>query len=212
MSKSSNRILSLLVIALLAACQTTPPPEPEPAPVSIKQGVEAEAIETVTEAEPVDLDQVLYEQALQVLKEGDAEAALIVLERLSVDAPDKPYLFTNLGLAYFRLERSDEAEIAFVEAIERDAGDAVAYNHLGILQRRKGEFQAALDQYRRALEIDAEYAGAHLNLGILFDLYLQDLEMALQHYQVYRSLNADDNPQLDGWIVDIERRLKTAAS
>ena len=206
MSTYLRELILLTLLALLAACGGKPQPEPEPVVV------EAEAAEAVVEPEPVDIHQERYEQALELLRQADTETALVMLEQLRVDAPEKPRLFTNLGLAYFSLDRSEAAEAAFNEAINRDATDAVAHNHLGILKRREGHFEAALERYQRAIQIDARYASAHLNLGILFDLYLQDLEMALQHYQVYRSLNADDNPQLDGWIVDIQRRLKTATS
>ena len=210
MLKSSSRGLAVLAIALIAACQSVPPPAPTAAPATAP--APAPVVETVIQPEAIDLDQQLYEQALQALKNGDAETALIALEQLARDAPEKPYLYTNLGLAYFKQGQAQAAEVAFMEAISRNPDDAVAHNHLGILQRRKGQFQEALRQYQRAIEIDAGYATAHLNLGILFDLYLQDLDMALQHYQNYRALNNGDNEQVDGWIVDIERRLKTAES
>ena len=210
MLKSSSRLLALSLVALLAACQSVPQPAPEIEPANTTEP--AAQIEPTAAPEPVDLDQQLYQQALLALKNGDTEIALDALTQLSKSAPDKPYLFTNLGLAHFKLQQGEDAELAFTEAIARDANDAVAHNHLGILQRRKGQFQEALQQYQRAIEIDANYATAHLNIGILFDLYLQDLDRALQHYQNYQSLSNGDDKQVDGWIIDIERRLKTAAS
>jgi tetratricopeptide (TPR) repeat protein len=209
MLKSSSRSLAILAVALVAACQSVPPPAPAPAPTSAPAPAAEAALQ---QQEIMDLDQEFYVQALRDLKDGDTETALIALEQLRKDAPEKPYLYTNLGLAYFKLDQAQAAEIAFTEAISRNPDDAVAHNHLGILQRRKGQFQEALREYQRAIEIDSGYATAYLNLGILFDLYLQDLEKALQNYQNYRALNSGDNEQVDGWIVDIERRLKTAES
>ncbi|MCP4765975.1 MAG: tetratricopeptide repeat protein [Gammaproteobacteria bacterium] len=218
MSKSSSPIILLLTM-LLAACQSVPEPvieaqQPEVAttavidsPPSAQSEPEAEV-----EAEPIDPNQHTYEEAIAALKDGDTEGALVLLMRLSGEAPDKPRLFTNLGLAYFSLQQADLAEQAFQQAVTRDPDDAVAYNHLGILQRLNGRFQEALVQYQRAIEIDDSYAPAYLNLGILFDLYLQDLEKALQQYQKYQLLSSEDNPQVGGWIVDIERRLKKADS
>jgi tetratricopeptide (TPR) repeat protein len=213
MSKSSSQIIALLAVALLVACQGGPQPEPQPEPVvasTPQPGPAAAETPPAAEPKPVDLDQQHYERALAALKSGDTEQALALLTQLSQDAPDKPYLFTNLGIAYFRLQRLEPAEKAFTQAIARNPDDAVAHNHLGILQRRKGQFQDALMQYQRAIEIDSNYARAHLNLGILFDLYLQDLEKALQQYQKYRSLSDEENEQVDGWIVDIQRRLNKA--
>jgi tetratricopeptide (TPR) repeat protein len=182
-------------------------PATEAAAVEVAPGSETTVEETTPEA--VDFYQQFYTEAVTSLKNGDTEQALELLIQVSTDAPDKPYVFTNLGLAYFKLEKLELAEEAFQEAIIRSNKDAVAYNHLGILQRYKGQFEEARNQYQRALRIDSGYALAHLNLGILFDLYLQDLKLALQHYQQYQALTDKEDSQVAGWIVDIQRRLKS---
>ena len=221
MSKYSSQVIALLLAALLSACQSVSEPAAEV--ISTPEAVvETASIDKATtsadepitelEPEPLDLAQLDYERALAALKNDAAEQALPLLTRLSLDAPDKPRLFTNLGLAHFRLQQAELAEQAFQQAIARNPDDAVAHNHLGILQRRQGRFDDALLEYQRAIEIDSKYARAYLNLGILFDLYLQDLEKALQQYRRYLDLTSEENAQVAGWIVDIERRLKSTAT
>jgi len=200
----------MLTLLLLAACQSGPKTVPEPAPAVEPAPVsEASATEPVPEVEPVDFYQQFYIEAVDSLKRGDTEQAIELLMQVSTDAPDKPYVFTNLGLAYFKLKKMDLAEQAFQEAISRSKKDAVAYNHLGILLRYKGQFEEARKRYQRAIAIDSNYAYAHLNLGILFDIYLQDLKMALQQYEKYQALIGEEDKQVAGWIADIQRRLKT---
>ena len=237
MSKLSNKLFLLMLFASLAACQSVPEtgPQPEPTvqaepvtepetplaepetplaepetPVAEPGTAAADQPEPAPAPEPVDFNQQFYDQAIDLLKSGKTELALELLKQVSSDAPDKPYIFTNLGLAYFKLEKSDLAEKAFSEAIERDDDDAVAHNHVGILLRQKGEFEAARQHYQKAIDADSSYALAYLNLGILFDIYLQDLQKALQHYQKYQSLAAEENARVSGWIIDIERRLKSS--
>jgi len=219
MSIFNSRTILILTMLLLAACQSGPETAQDPAPtvesvpvteaaaVEAAPGSEASAEEAAPE--PIDFYQQFYTEAVASLKNGDTEQALELLMQVSTDAPDKPYIFTNLGLAYFKLEKLDLAEEAFQEAIIRSNKDAVAYTHLGILQRYKGQFEEARNQYQRAIRIDSDYALAHLNLGILFDLYLQDLKLALQHYQRYQALIDKEDSQVAGWIVDIQRRLKS---
>ena len=215
MSIFNSRAILILTLLLLAACQsapkTAPEPEPvvEPAPVS-----EASTTEPAPEPEPepVDFYQQFYTEAVASLKLGDTERALELLLQVSTDAPDKPYVFTNLGLAYFKLQKMDLAEQAFQEAISRNNRDAVAYNHLGILLRYQGQFEEARKRYQRAIAIDSDYAYAHLNLGILFDIYLQDLKLALQQYQKYQTLIGEEDKQVAGWITDIQRRLKKSTT
>jgi tetratricopeptide (TPR) repeat protein len=199
----------MLTLLLLAACQSAPKTTPDPAPVVESASTsDASSTESEPEPEPVDFYQQFYTEAVASLKTGDTEQALELLLQVSTDAPDKPYVFTNLGLAYFKLQKMDLAEKAFQEAISRNNRDAVAYNHLGILLRYQGQFEEARKRYQRAIAIDSDYAYAHLNLGILFDIYLQDLKLALKQYQKYQALIGEEDKQVAGWITDIQRRLK----
>ena len=206
MSKFSKVLIPMLALLAMTACQS--PPEPAPAPEPIVD--EAAVAAPEPEPEPVDFNQQFYAEAIAALKSGDTELAIELLKQVSFDAPGKPFVFTNLGLAYLKQKQHDLAEQAFRQAIERNSRDAVAHNHLGILQRRKGQFDAARKRYQRAIEIDSGYARAHLNLGILFDIYLQDLGKALQQYHKYQALTSGEDNQVAGWIVDIERRLKSS--
>ena len=209
MLKFNNITTVLLAALLLGACQSGPDKETLPKP---EVAVAPATDETATETEVVDFYQQFYEDAVATLKSGKTAQALELLVQVSNDAPDKPYVFTNLGLAYFKLQELDLAEQAFKQAIARDNKDAVAHNHLGVLQRQRGEFNEARDRYQRAIAIDSGYASAHLNLGILFDIYLQDLEQALRHYQKYQSLVSQQDTQVANWIVDIQRRLKSGTT
>ena len=50
--------------------------------------------------------------------------------------------------------------------------NAVAGNELGIVERKLGKFAEAEAAYQRAIAAEPNYAPAHLNLGVLYDLYL----------------------------------------
>jgi lipoprotein NlpI len=60
------------------------------------------------------------------------------------------------------------------------------------------------------LDIDPNYAYAHLNYGILLDLYLGELENALAHYQKFQQLTPEEDKEVTKWIVDLERRIERA--
>ena len=201
-----SRAAVIGVTLALAACASAPGPAPAPAVES------AEAAEAAARAAAAEAAQRRYAKAIATLKAGKTGRAIELLAEVGASAPDLPFVHTNLGLAYFRLERFDEAGQAFTAALAQNPRDAVAHNHLGILERRNGRFDAALERYRSAIAIDRGYARAHLNLGILFDIYLQDLDKALAQYRKYQSLVPEPNEQVAGWILDIERRLKSGAA
>ncbi len=192
MLKFNNSIILLLMALALGACSSAPKNQPD--------GNEDQSSLAKTGA---------YAEAISALKNNETALAAKILQQLSVDTPEQPYVFTNLGLAYLRLKNNESAEQAFRQAIEQNKLDAVAHNHLGILQRQQGKFDDALERYQRAIDIDGGYARAHLNLGILFDIYLQDLDKALEQYQRYQSLTKPEDTQVSAWIVDIERRLNS---
>jgi tetratricopeptide (TPR) repeat protein len=82
-----------------------------------------------------------------------------------------------------------------------------ARNELGVLLRRRGEFAAAEAHYLACLEHQPDFQPAHLNLGILYELYLGRLEEALAAYRRYQALAAQPDRKVGVWVVDLERRL-----
>lgn len=190
----------------IAACASTPKPEPEilPEPTQQQQSTDVESA--------VNYDQQDYEAALSALKSDETNYAIELLEQVSSKAPDLEYVFTNLGLAYFKNKNYIKAEQSLQKAISINSRDAIALNHLGIIKRMQGHFKGAKQTYQRAIAIDDDYAQAYLNLGILYDIYLQDLGQALDHYQKYQALTNNENKTVTEWIVDIRRRIKTVQS
>ena len=58
----------------------------------------------------------------------------------------------------------------------------------------------------KAVTARPDYALAHYNLGVLNELYLQRLDVALQHFEIYQSLVSEDK-QVEKWIADLKRRV-----
>jgi len=85
-------------------------------------------------------------------------------------------------------------------------GSAVADSEAGILNRRLGKFADAESNYQRAIVADPHYAPAHLNLGILYELYLLQPQKALEQFELYLGI-AGDNKQVSGWVTELRKRL-----
>jgi tetratricopeptide (TPR) repeat protein len=70
-------------------------------------------------------------------------------------------------------------------------GNSVAHNSLGAYYSRQGELEAAITQYKQALEIKPDYAEALNNLGVAF--FTQgDLEDAVEQYRKALETLPDD--------------------
>ena len=149
-----------------------------------------------------------YQSAVTAAKQGDIDQAITRLNSIIKTSPVFSPAYTNLGLQYLKNKQLKEAETTFKKAIELNSSDAVAYNHIAIIMRHRGDFSDALKMYRLAIESDPEYANAHLNLGILQDMYMHELPDALQQYMRYQELTNDKDKLVAKWIIDIERRIK----
>lgn len=162
---------------------------------------------------PADGEQALiYQQAEKSLAAGETDLAIEQFEQLLKTSPSDSstirQVHTKLGLLYLAKNDSKSAKQAFFNAVEQDKNDAVAYNHLAVIQRQEGSFQQALENYKNAIRIDPDYAKAHLNLGILYDIYLQDFPKALEQYEKYQQLTNNDNETVEKWIADIKTRIQ----
>ena len=138
-----------------------------------------------------------------LLLAADSQAAL---ERIAQQEPRLAGPHVNLGILHIRAGRWEKAEAALRKAIELNPANAPAWAHLGIVLRHQGKFDEALTAYQKALSIREDYALAHLNIGILYDIYFQKLDEALEHYRRYQALTGESDTQVAKWIVDLERR------
>ena len=199
----SNFVKIAFLAFFISACQTVPKQE-----VSQVQSEVAIDPILIPEAEVIDINQQTYEAGIVALKNSEVDFAIELLIQATTSAPELEFAFTNLGLAYFKLEDFKKSELAFQKAINANIYDSVAYNHIGIIKRMQGDFVNAKASYEKAVSINRDYADAYLNLGILYDIYLQDLNAALKQYEQYQSLTNSENKSVKGWITDIQRQLK----
>ena len=148
-----------------------------------------------------------YVDGLKAAQKGQSKQAIKLFRQSTEDYPNFAPAFTNLGLQQLKLKDREAAEVSLKKSIEMSPDNSVSYQHLGVIARLNGDFDLALTMYKKALELNSDYAIAHLNLGILLDLYLYDLEPALEHYEKYQVLLEKKDAVVSKWIVDIKRRI-----
>jgi len=200
----------IMLISSLIACQSTPPVAPVP---DVEQQPATEVTEqkdTTQQAE--DPQKLLHQQAIQSAKKGDLDVAIQQFNQVIAQNPTAKHAYSNLGLLYLHKNNIKSAKEAFLTAIEQDKTDSIAYNHLAIIERQQGEFKKALFHYYKAINADPDYANAHLNLGILLDIYMQEFPKALEQYEIFQQLTDGSNKQVEKWILDIKRRIESSKS
>jgi tetratricopeptide (TPR) repeat protein len=148
-----------------------------------------------------------FEQAVTAMQAERFRDAEILLLEITADQPELAGPWINLGQVYIELGQQEEARMAFQQAIRANPRNCDAYNELGVLSRRYGDFVSAEEHYRTCIELVPEFKDAYLNLGILYELYLGKLPEALEYYRTYQSLLEEPDRRVQGWVMDLERRL-----
>ena len=207
----TRRIARLAIVMAsisLAGCAAfTLVPEEASAPVPTPVKAEPPVGKPVQTEPPVNAEsRQMYQQALTALgaaRYPEAERALLAVIRRE---PELAGPRANLGILYARTGHPAQAFESLQQAIRLNPDRAVYYNELGMVSRREGRFDEARSYYAKALALDPNYAYAHLNIGILYDLYLQDTAKAMQHYQRYRELMPSEAGTVTKWIADLQQR------
>lgn len=187
---------------------------PQPVVEQVAEPAEEEVATSYEIREEVKLGAELqreFSRALQHLQAEDYAQGIALLLPLSehpqAQANTAPHI--NLAIAYRRVEKLEQAEESLQKALAINPDHPVANNEYGMLLRRTGRFQEARSVYEQIISKYPEFLPARKNLGILCDLFIGDLQCALEHYTIYsEAFPADDTVVV--WIADLENRLRAA--
>ncbi len=103
-------------------------------------------------------------------------------------SPQKERVHHNLGFVYYEMERLDDAEEEFEQALRLNPRYALSMYNLGLVYYSKGSMDEAIHYYQKAIELDSKSPDSFYNLGIAY--YHKGLyEKAIRVYQKVLQLN-----------------------
>jgi Tfp pilus assembly protein PilF len=149
-----------------------------------------------------------FQRAVTMLKNKEYEQAAGLLEKVIEQSPGVTAPYINIAIAYRHLDNLKQAEMHLKAALNLMPTHPVACNEYGMLYRKTGRFNEARAMYEKALDRFPDYYPVHRNLAILCDLYLDDLDCALEHYEIYGRTVPEDG-QVQMWITDLRNRIKS---
>lgn len=196
-------IALLSVVAVICSACASSAVKRTPVRIEIQEAVGF----TITEEEKIGSDIRLdYGRALTHLEQGRHDQGIALLEAVAAAAPYLSAPRIDLAVAHHRTGNLEAAESNLLLALQLNPDHPIARNELGIVYRKTGRFSEARRSYEAALAVYPGYHYARRNLAVLCDLYLADLECALQNYEAYMAtVPADDEALM--WIADIRYRL-----
>lgn len=140
------------------------------------------------------------------LQNGDLAGANSTFTMLTEKYPSLSGPWVRLGVIAEEQGRFLEAIRHYRKAIEVNRNNVNAYMALGLIQRKQGYFSEAFQTYLDALSVWKDFPEAHLNLAILYDLYLNNPEEAQKHYEAYYFLTGEKDEKVQKWLVEVRHR------
>lgn len=178
MGTAVRALFVILTMTILWGCESTAP----------KGGhLEKSALASLSANE-----RVTYDRALADLAANQPERAEKQFSQLLRTRPDVAEVWLNLALSQYQQDAYEESAETLAGLLSRFDGIAQSYNLAGLLAVKRGEFEKAQTQYKKAIEIDAGYSNALFNMALLQDVYLQNVALAVEYYTRYLQEVPDD--------------------
>lgn len=207
---------ALVVLTLAAGCAANKPPVVQAPVVGAPPVVEQIAVsrlsdgqtgfvitETLEPAAPWRND---FERAVVLLQDTRYAEAVPLLEEIVRKSPGVTAPHINLAEAYRHTKQYEQAEAQLQMALQLVPDHPVANNEYGLMLRETGHFKEAREVYESTLQAFPEYLPIRRNLGVLCEIYLGDLDCALEQYTIYSEADPG-NQVMPLWIADLNLRM-----
>lgn len=110
-------------------------------------------------------------EAVALWKDGKYSApnkALKYWNKAIHENPKSPEAYNNRGLAYYNLNRHQQAVKDYSQAIRLNPEDPIAYNNRGNAYYEMRKYGPAESDYNKSITINPQYANAYLNRGLAY--------------------------------------------
>ncbi len=152
--------------------------------------------------------QELFVSGNEAIKKKHFQEAEQLFLTLNQEYPEYSGSLVNLGIIYSEQKQWQKAEDMFLRAAGINSENVLAYNQLGYVYRNMGRLEEAEKSYKKAIRMWPDYPAAWLNLGILYELYLNKLDESLKAYEKFQSISDTPDETVALWIDDLKARLE----
>jgi tetratricopeptide (TPR) repeat protein len=147
-----------------------------------------------------------FNKAVTLLKEEKYPEAIMLLRAVTGKIKKFTGPYINLAIAYIKTDELEKAEDNLKKALKLNKSHPAANNELALVYRKTGRFDEARKIYQEVLSQYPSFLPARKNLGVLCDLYLRDLNCALEQYESYLEVMPEDK-KVQIWVADLKSRM-----
>jgi Tfp pilus assembly protein PilF len=153
-------------------------------------------------------EQNSYQDALEAIKSDNPEKAIQPLAKITHNHSEHLGAWINLANAYIKVARIEDAEKSVSQAKGINPKITEIHNLQGLIYVHKGDYANAEKSYLQAIQLKEAYPAAHYNLGLLYDMYYQDMDRAVIQYDRYLELSNGADKKTIGWVTELKQKIK----
>lgn len=203
----SGSVVALYLSALLGGCAAPAEVRQEGAADTQQARQDERASDSISFYENRSIDRAVrddFEQALVLLRKQSYPEAIKLLQKVTQKSQNSaPYV--NIALAYELTGEPGLAEEALKKALTINPDHPVTLNEYALLHRRSGRFAEAKTMYESLLVKHPSFLPARKNLGVLCELYLNDLRCAREQYEAYLAARPQDE-EVKLWLIGLKQK------
>jgi len=189
-SKHKSSYLITISILALSACTQTP----------VKDSATTAQTHMIGNISVSTSEHEKYEKGLIALNNNEITEAERTFNEFLADKPDLAGPYTNLALIQFKKKNYEQSLELVNRALLRNPEQAQAYQLRGQIFLTRKKIHDAKKDYVKAIELKPDYINAHYNLALLYDIYLQEIALAIKHYEIYLSLIKKPDEATREWV------------
>ena len=111
------------------------------------------------------------------------------LKAIVAKDPNNRQAWVALGNLHFDADQPMDAIEAYQKALDLNANDANVLTDQGVMFRRLGQFDRAIDNFTRAYQADPVHGTSLFNLGIVYRYDLQNFAKAKEAWSKFLAIN-----------------------
>lgn len=195
MALSRKRMFIVLMALMLGACGTTSKVatfDTDDIVISEEFGIDTYLSDKFNQA-VIHINNKKYDDAIELLVDVTSQT----------DKHSAPYI--NLAIAYSETGNIKDAEKTLLKALTINPSHPVTNNELALVYRKTGQFTKAKTTYEQVIRNFPQFLPARKNLGILCDLFMNDLNCAIEQYEAYLNVRPDEK-DVSIWLADLKQR------
>ncbi|HXV83606.1 MAG TPA: tetratricopeptide repeat protein [Candidatus Binatia bacterium] len=149
------------------------------------------------------LEEKLWQEGRKFLAEGKAAEAKTTFEKLLKEYPQEANLHLFLGISLLRLREPQAAEAAVRKTLSPNPNHVEARTLLGWIESEiRGDFEAAVREYSKVVELRPDLPEAYNNLGVA-QKRKGDLTKAAESFNQALKLKPDYTAAISnrGWVL-----------